>query len=102
MQNSSERNIIKPVGSLLNNKVYAIPMIFIIGQRGEPGIHDESQHIYQDEMTVKLLKDMDITTFIIGKDTTDYEVENTMKEFQKVLAQGKDAVFIICKFTQIK
>lgn len=50
-------------------------------------------------MTVKLLKDMDITTFIIGKDTTDYEVENTMKEFQKVLAQGKDAVFIICKFT---
>ena len=41
MQNSGEGNIINPVASLLNDKVYAIPMIFIIGWRGEPGIHDE-------------------------------------------------------------
>lgn len=41
MQNSGEGNIINPVASLLNDKVYAIPMIFVIGWRGEPGIHDE-------------------------------------------------------------
>ena len=31
MQNSGEGNIINPVASLLNDKVYAIPCIFIIG-----------------------------------------------------------------------
>lgn len=45
MQNSGEGNIINPVASLLNDKVYAIPTVFIIGWRGEPGLHDEPQHI---------------------------------------------------------
>ena len=62
------------VASLLNDRVYAIPMVFIVGWRGEPGIHDEPQHIYQGEVTVKLLEDMDIKTFIVGKETTDEEV----------------------------
>ena len=60
MQNSGEGNIINPVASLLNEKVYAIPMVFIIGWRGEPGVHDEPQHIYQGEVTGKLLDDMGI------------------------------------------
>lgn len=97
MQNSGEGNIINPVASLLNDKVYAIPVIFIIGWRGEPGIHDEPQHIYQGEVTVKLLEDMDIATFIIGKDTTDDEVTTKMEEFRSVLATGKDVAFVIRK-----
>ena len=59
-QNSGEGNIINPSASLLNSQVYAIPVIFIIGWRGEPGVHDEPQHIYQGAVTVKLLEDMDI------------------------------------------
>lgn len=97
MQNSGEGNIINPVASLLSDKVYAIPVVFIVGWRGEPGIHDEPQHIYQGEVTVKLLEDMDIATFIIGKETTDDEVAQAMSVFQKVLEQGKDVAFVICK-----
>lgn len=97
MQNSGEGNIINPVASLLNDKVYAIPVIFIVGWRGEPGIHDEPQHIYQGEVTVKLLEDMDIKPFIIGKDTTDEEVEAAMAEFKSILATGKDVAFVIRK-----
>lgn len=97
MQNSGEGNIINPVASLLNEKVYAIPMIFIVGWRGEPGIHDEPQHIYQGEVTVKLLEDMDIVTFIIGKDTTDEEVETAMAGFREILKTGKDVAFVIRK-----
>ena len=67
-------NIINPVASLLNDKVYAIPCIFVVGWRGEPGIHDEPQHIYQGEVTLKLLEDMDIATFVIGKETTEAEL----------------------------
>lgn len=97
MQNSGEGNIINPVASLLNDKVYAIPVIFIVGWRGEPGIHDEPQHIYQGEVTVKLLEDMGIKTFVIGKDTTDDEVAETMGNFRAVLAAGKDVAFVVGK-----
>ena len=97
MQNSGEGNIINPVASLLNDKVYAIPMVFIVGWRGQPGIHDEPQHIYQGEVTVKLLEDMDIRTFVINKETTDEEVAGAMKEFKEVLSKGKDVAFVIGK-----
>ena len=97
MQNSGEGNIINPVASLLNDKVYAIPTVFIVGWRGEPGLHDEPQHIYQGEVTIKLLEDMDIKTFAIGKDTTDEEVEAVMADFNEVLAKGKDVAFVIRK-----
>ena len=97
MQNSGEGNIINPVASLLNDKVYAIPVVFVVGWRGEPGIHDEPQHIYQGEVTVKLLEDMDIKTFVIGKETTDEEVSAAMEAFRSVLAAGKDVAFVIRK-----
>ena len=97
MQNSGEGNIINPVASLLNDKVYAIPVIFIVGWRGEPGIHDEPQHIYQGEVTVKLLEDMDIATFVIGKDTTEEELSAKMIELRQILDSGKDVAFVIRK-----
>lgn len=97
LQNSGEGNIINPVASLLNDKVYAIPTIFIVGWRGEPGVHDEPQHIYQGEVTIKLLEDMGITSFIIGKDTTDEDVAKAMFEFHKLLDSGKDVAFVIRK-----
>ena len=97
MQNSGEGNIINPVASLLNDKVYAIPMVFIIGWRGEPGIHDEPQHIYQGEVTIKLLDDMNIKSFVIGKDTTDDEVASVMEEFKADLQNGKNVAFVIRK-----
>ena len=97
MQNSGEGNIINPVASLLNDKVYAIPTIFVVGWRGEPGVHDEPQHIYQGEVTVKLLEDMDIASFIIGKETTDGEVAAAMGEFEKILSEGKQVAFVIRK-----
>jgi len=97
MQNSGEGNIINPVASLLNDKVYAIPTVFIIGWRGEPGVHDEPQHIYQGEVTLKLLEDMDIAYFVIGKDTTEDDVNKAMKGFNEILAKGRDVAFVIRK-----
>lgn len=97
MQNSGEGNIINPVASLLNDKVYAIPVVFIIGWRGEPGIHDEPQHIYQGEVTIKLLEDMGIKAFAIGKETSDEEVSAVMEDYKTILAEGKDVAFVIRK-----
>ncbi len=46
MQNSGEGNAIIPMASPLNEKVYGIPVVFVIGWRGEPGVHDEPQHVF--------------------------------------------------------
>ena len=97
MQNSGEGNIINPAASLLNEKVYSIPVIFVIGWRGEPGIHDEPQHIYQGEVTVKLLDVMGIRSFVVGSQTTEEELLGIMESFRKTLAEGKDVAFVIQK-----
>ncbi len=97
MQNSGIGNIINPVASLMNDKVYAIPCIFVVGWRGEPGVHDEPQHIYQGEVTVKLLEDMDIKTFVITKETTEDEITTVMDDFKMLLAIGKQVAFVVKK-----
>lgn len=97
MQNSGEGNICNPVLSLLNDRVYSIPVVYIVGWRGEPGIHDEPQHIYQGEITIKLLEDMDICSFVIRKDTTHKEVLSVMENFRDLLLKGKSVAFVICK-----
>ncbi len=97
MQNSGEGNVINPLASLLNDKVYAIPMIFIVGWRGEPGVHDEPQHIYQGEVTVKLLEDMDVAAYVVTKETTEEELDAQMQVFRSLLAQGKDVAFVVKK-----
>lgn len=97
MQNSGEGNIINPVASLLNDKVYAIPCIFIVGWRGEPGVHDEPQHVYQGEVTVKLLEDMDIATFVLDKSTRQEDILNKLNEWKPVLEKGKQVAFVVRK-----
>lgn len=97
MQNSGEGNAINPIASLLSDKVYAIPVIFVIGWRGEPGIHDEPQHIYQGEVTVRLMEDMNVSTFVVDKMTKEEELSTAMSEYRKLLSVGKSVAFIIRK-----
>ena len=97
MQNSGIGNIINPVASLMNDTVYGIPCIFIVGWRGEPGVHDEPQHIFQGEVTLKLLEDMDIETFVIDKDTPENAVAEKLEDWENRLESGKQVAFVIKK-----
>jgi len=97
MQNSGEGNAINPIASLLNDKVYGIPCVFVIGWRGEPGVHDEPQHIFQGEITCELLDLMDINYMILSQETTVEEVALKMKEFKKYLDSGKQTAFVVRK-----
>lgn len=97
LQNSGIGNIINPVASLMNNKVYGIPCIFIVGWRGEPGIYDEPQHIFQGEVTVKLLEDIDIKTYIISKNTKGEEIKKKLAEWKPLIDSGKQVAFIVRK-----
>ena len=97
MQNSGEGNIINPLASLMNQKVYAIPCIFVIGWRGEPGVHDEPQHIFQGEVTLKLLEDMGVSYCVMDKDMTVDEMKEVMSGFRERLSEGEDVAFVIRK-----
>lgn len=98
MQNSGEGNVVNPVASLLNDNVYAIPVIFIIGWRGEPGVKDEPQHVYQGKVTLKLLEDLNIEYVIVGPDTDKQDIQKVMKEsFESKLKNGKQVAFVIKK-----
>lgn len=97
MQNSGLGNIVNPSTSLTNPKVYNIPVILIVGWRGEPGVHDEPQHIYQGAITCKLLELLGIKHFIISKDTTIEELEAVMNDFRALLSEGRDVAFVIRK-----
>lgn len=97
LQNSGLGNIVNPVASLLNSKVYGIPCLFIVGWRGEPGIHDEPQHLFQGEITLSLLKDLNIPYFIIDNTTTNEQVHFKLNEYRELFAQGRQAAFVIRK-----
>ena len=60
MQNSGIGNAVNPLMSLADEKVYSMPILLIIGWRGEPGVHDEPQHVKQGEVTLPLLEAMQI------------------------------------------
>lgn len=97
LQNSGIGNIVNPVTSLLNEAVYGIPCVFVVGWRGEPGVHDEPQHVFQGEVTLDLLKCIGIKPFVITKDTTDEEISEVLNEFKFLLQSGKQVAFVIGK-----
>ncbi len=101
MQNSGEGNCVNPVAnpvaSLLHPKVYGIPVIFVVGWRGEPGVHDEPQHLFQGEITVSLLKLLGIETFVVTQETTRKELTLAMTSFEKKLKEGVSVAFVVKK-----
>lgn len=95
MQNSGIGNIINPVVSLLNEKVYGIPCIFIIGWRGEPEVDDEPQHIFQGEISRKLLEEIGLYTVILNKNTLVEELEKEVMEARQILKQNRSVAFLV-------
>ena len=83
MQNSGIGNAVNPLMSLADQDVYSIPLLMMVGWRGEPGLKDEPQHIKQGKVTIALLDAMQIP----------YEVLST--EFDEVKKQLEKAVSYI-------
>jgi len=95
MQNSGLGNAVNPITSLLHEKVYSIPVIFVIGWRGEPGTKDEPQHVFQGEKTLELLDCLEIPYAVIGKETADLSA--ITDDFKKHLNNGRSVAFVIQK-----
>jgi len=82
MQNSGIGNAINPLLSLTDKQVYNIPLLLMIGWRGEPGVKDEPQHVTQGEVTLDLLKAMRIPFTIL-----DTEEKEAKDQIEKAIAE---------------
>jgi len=98
MQNSGLGNAINPLLSLVDKKVYSIPVLLMIGWRGEPGVKDEPQHIKQGEVTTGLLDAMDIPFEIIPDNLEDarFIMEKSISHIKE---QNSPLAFLIKKGT---
>ena len=67
MQNSGEGNAVNPLLSLMDADVYRMPLLLVIGWRGEPGVHDEPQHVKQGKVTLSLLDAMGIKYAVLDE-----------------------------------
>ena len=78
MQNSGLGNTVNPVLSLADPDVYSVPLLLVIGWRGEPGgEHDEPQHMKQGKVTCALLDAMDIPYAVLEADEEKAAIQVT-------------------------
>lgn len=68
LQNSGLGNAVNPLLSLADRAVYALPLLLLIGWRGEPGVRDEPQHVAQGRVTPALLTAMDVPHRVLDGD----------------------------------
>lgn len=103
MQNSGLGNVVNPLTSLADPKVYAIPMLLVIGWRGEilqDGVQlpDEPQHKKQGEITLSQLNILDIPYSVIDNNTTELD-KILVESLTKATARSGPVAIVVRKGT---
>ncbi len=95
MQNSGLGNTVNPLMSLVAPNVYSIPILLLIGWRGEPGKLDEPQHITQGAATLSQLKTLNIPYAILP--TEEDAVQKCLDTALKTLQENKVYALVVRK-----
>ncbi len=94
MQNSGFGNATNPILSLAAKEVYALPMLLLIGWRGEPGKKDEPQHVAQGRLMESILASLEIPYVVLTRENTD----NWTELVDTALAHAKTApAALLCR-----
>lgn len=96
MQNSGQGNAVNPLCSLADPDVYSIPMVLLVGWRGEPGVKDEPQHVKQGKVTVSLFETLGIPTEILPDDEAA-ALEMMREMVDKAQAESRPVALIVRK-----
>jgi phosphonopyruvate decarboxylase len=98
LQNSGLGNAVNPLVSLTSRAVYGIPMVLLIGWRGEPGVRDEPQHELQGSITQELLSTLGIGYEVVGPDSADF-AEVIARSVERAKEDGCPVALLIRKGT---
>ena len=96
MQNSGQGNAVNPLCSLADPDVYSIPMVLLVGWRGEPGVKDEPQHVKQGKVTLSLFETLDIPTEVLPDDESE-ALELTRKMVERAKSEKRPVALVIRK-----
>ncbi|WP_367362469.1 thiamine pyrophosphate-binding protein [Mesotoga sp.] len=94
MQNSGLGNAINPLTSLVNDEVYGIPMILLVGWRGSPDVNDWAQHKLPGHLTPKLLECMNIPFLTLEDNSSSFE---SLKWAIETAREKKSPVALLAK-----
>lgn len=97
MQNSGLGNAVNPLTSLADPKVYSVPMLLVIGWRGEPGVKDEPQHVMQGQVTEQQLTILDIPYVVLDAQSDSQNV--LLPLLQKMRTQSRPVAVLVKKGT---
>jgi phosphonopyruvate decarboxylase len=100
MQNSGIGNVVNPATSLADPQVYGIPMILMIGWRGEmqedgTQLHDEPQHVKQGQVTLQQLAILDIPYRVV--DGSVAKVEPLLDELIRLALSRSGPVSLVVR-----
>ena len=98
LQNSGLGNLVNPILSLASPKVYGIPMLMLIGWRGEPGKLDEPQHVHQGEVTLPMLNAMNVPSTVLSNNEKE-AFEQTLASISKAKDLSGPVALVIKKGT---
>lgn len=93
MQNSGQGNAANPLISLADPDVYSIPMLMLIGWRGQPGIKDEPQHIKQGKITLKFLETLNIPYKLLPE--TEQDAGQVVDEIIGIMKRSEAPVALV-------
>lgn len=100
MQNSGEGNMVNPLLSIADSDVYSIPILIIIGWRGEPGVHDEPQHAKQGKVTCSLLDAMRIPYAVLDGEMENSDLTPILdKAYEQIKANNAPYALVVKKGT---
>jgi len=99
MQNSGIGNAVNPITSIANTEVYNIPMLFIVGYRGSPGLKDEPQHKFMGRITEKMFDCLEIEYEVIDGSISESKLKDIFDRIKNTLANKKQFSLIIKKDT---
>ena len=79
MQNSGLGNAINPLISLAHKKVWSVPIVLVIGWRGNVQLKDEPQHLQQGKVTKDFLNLLGIKYKVYIKNKSELIIKDLIK-----------------------
>ena len=97
MQNSGLGNAVNPLASLADKLVYSIPMLLVIGWRGEPNKKDEPQHKKQGVITTETLEMLGIKYEILDEASNNDEMKLKVKKAYSYMKENNEPYALVIK-----
>ncbi|MAG08769.1 phosphonopyruvate decarboxylase [Candidatus Woesearchaeota archaeon] len=95
MQNSGEGKAVNPLTSLCDPEVFSIPVMLMIGWRGEPGVKDEPQHRKMGKVMMPLLEALEVPYRILPDEPE--KIAAAIKEMKDKAEKENTPVAIIVR-----